>query len=92
MAYLSAGELSAGDIAEKFEMTKPSLSKHLRILEEAGLIVGDKRGQFIYYHLVEESLSNTVYGFLQMVCPGSMKLKREATSLIEKKKTNKKNA
>jgi DNA-binding transcriptional ArsR family regulator len=44
LAYLSHSDLTAGKIAEKFEMTKPSLSKHLSILENAGLIVGEKKG------------------------------------------------
>ena len=38
LAYLSAGELSAGELAERFDFSKPALSSHLRILEEAGLI------------------------------------------------------
>ncbi len=78
LAYLSASELTAGDIAERFDISKPSISKHLSILENAGLIVGDKRGQFIHYRLVEENLVNTLNGFVQEVCPVSRPLKRES--------------
>lgn len=78
LAYLSASELTAGDIAERFDISKPSISKHLSILENAGLIVGDKRGQFIHYKLVEENLVNTLNGFVQEVCPVSRPLKRES--------------
>ena len=42
LAYLSATELTAGEIAERFEISKPSMSKHLSILENAGLIVGER--------------------------------------------------
>ncbi len=85
LAYLSETELSAGDIAARFEMTKPSLSKHLRILETAGLIVSDKRGQFVFYRLQEDTLANTLASFMQSLCPISQGLKKESRELAKKK-------
>lgn len=81
LAYLSDGELTAGQIAERFSMTKPSLSKHLKLLESSGLIISDKRGQFVFYRLVEDNLATTLNGFLQAVCPVSRKLKKEARDI-----------
>jgi ArsR family transcriptional regulator len=81
LAYLSDAELTAGEIAARFEMSKPAISKHLSILENAGLIHGDKRGQFIHYSLVRDSLVNTLNGFVQEVCPVSKPLKRESRRL-----------
>jgi len=81
LAYLSAAELTAGEIAARFAMTKPAISKHLSILENAGLIRGEKRGQFIHYALVRENLVNTLNGFVQEVCPVSKPLKRESRRL-----------
>ena len=78
LAYLSAAELTAGEIAARFAMTKPAISKHLSILENAGLIRGEKRGQFIHYALVRENLVNTLNSFVQEVCPVSGPLKRES--------------
>ena len=78
LAYLSATDLTAGEIAARFAMTKPAISKHLSILENAGLIRGEKRGQFIHYALVRENLVNTLNGFVQEVCPVSKPLKRES--------------
>ncbi len=78
LAYLSEASLTAGEIAERFDMTKPSLSKHLRILEGAGLVASEKRGQFVHYALVRESLVNTLNGFVQEVCPVSKPLKAES--------------
>lgn len=86
LAYLSETELSAGDIATRFEMTKPSLSKHLRILESAGLIASDKRGQFVFYRLQGDNLANTLATFMQAVCPVSQGLKKESRALASKKK------
>ena len=47
-------------------------------MENAGLIRGEKRGQFIPYALVRENLANTLNGFVQEVCPVSNPLKRES--------------
>ena len=77
LAYLSGGRLSAGEISARFDMAKPSISKHLSILQNAGLITGEKEGQFVYYSLVEENFVNTLNGYLQEVCPVSRPLKRE---------------
>jgi DNA-binding transcriptional ArsR family regulator len=81
LAYLSEAELTAGEIAARFEMSKPAISKHLSILEGAGLIQGVKRGQFIHYSLVPDNLANTLNGFVQEVCPVSKPLKRESRKL-----------
>lgn len=81
LAYLAEAELTAGEIASRFSMSKPSISKHLAILENAGLIKGEKRGQFVHYALVRENLVNTLNGFVQEVCPVSRPLKRESKRL-----------
>jgi ArsR family transcriptional regulator len=78
LAYLSATDLTAGDIAARFEISKPSVSKHLSILENAGLVRSEKRGQFIHYSLVRDNLVNTLNGYVQEVCPVSKPLKRES--------------
>jgi DNA-binding transcriptional ArsR family regulator len=85
LAYLSSTELTAGQIAERFEISKPSISKHLSILENAGLISGERRGQFIHYRLVSDSLVNTLNGYIQEVCPVSRPLKRESARLRKSK-------
>src|SRR5262249_49946772 len=81
LAYLSGADLTAGEIADKFDISKPSVSKHLSILENAGLIVGRRQGQFIHYSLVQDNLVNTLNGYLQEVCPVSRPLKRESARL-----------
>ena len=60
LAYLNEGELTAGEIGSRFDFSKPALSGHLRILEDAGLISREKRGQFVYFQLVPDRLANTV--------------------------------
>lgn len=48
---LRGGDLNAGEIAERFAMTKPSISHHLDLLRQAGLVESVKQGQFITYSL-----------------------------------------
>ncbi len=78
LAYLNEGELTAGEIASRFDFSKPALSGHLRILEEAGLITREKRGQFVHFRLVPERLANTVFAWAAELCPVAGPLKRES--------------
>jgi len=84
LAYLSSSSMTAGEIAERFDISKPSLSKHLSILESAGLIEREKKGQFVHYSIVQDNLVNTLNGYIQEVCPVSKPLKKES-----KEKANK---
>ena len=85
LAYLAHAELSAGEIASRFEMSKPAVSQHLAVLENAGLIASEKRGQFVYYRLVPDNLANTLNGYLQEVCPVSRPLKAESAKIARKR-------
>jgi len=86
LAYLAHAELSAGEIAARFEMSKSSVSQHLTVLEAAGLVSSDKRGQFVYYRLVADNLVNTLSEFVQEVCPVSRPLRRESAALARRKR------
>lgn len=48
---LKEQDMNAGEIANQFNISKPSISHHLDILKRADLIVGEKKGQFIEYSL-----------------------------------------
>lgn len=88
LAYLSATSLTAGEIAARFDMTKPSISKHLSVLESADLIRSEKKGQFVHYSLVRESLVNTLNSFVQEVCPVSRPLKRESRRIAGQRESS----
>jgi DNA-binding transcriptional ArsR family regulator len=51
LEILKEKDLTAGEIAEQFDISKPSISHHLDILKQAGLLVAVKEGQFIFYSL-----------------------------------------
>lgn len=81
LAYLSAQELTAGEIAGRFAMSAPAVSRHLSILETAGLISSERRGQYVYYQLNRDNLVNTLTGFAFEICPRGRPLKRESRQL-----------
>ncbi len=49
LTMLRKRDMSAGEIADKFNISKPSISHHLEILKRAGLVSSEKQGQFIIY-------------------------------------------
>ena len=83
LAYLSETSLTAGEIAERFDMSKPSLSKHLQILVNAGLITSDKRGQFVHYAVADDNLLGTLTNYLSAFCPVGGPLKKESAAMAK---------
>src|SRR5208282_4490457 len=66
---LQKGERSAGEIVSLFEMTAPSVSRHLSILMGAGLAVPRRDGNRIYYRLEADALVQSLNEFMSAVCP-----------------------
>lgn len=58
LEMLAAGDLSAGEIASHFSISAPSVSHHLHILKEAGLVEDTRIRQSIVYHLRREKLED----------------------------------
>ena len=69
LAYLSKAELTTTELAERFAMSTPAISRHLSVLENAGLVRSERRGQRVLYSLVPDNLVNTLTGFAFEVCP-----------------------
>lgn len=66
LELLRGDDLTAGEIAEHFEITKPSLSHHLNILKAAELVDAERHGQSIVYSLnttVLQDLMSWFYSF-----------------------------
>jgi ArsR family transcriptional regulator len=53
---LSCGELCACVILEKFNITQPTLSHHMKSLRESELVIGRKEGKWMYYSLSEKTV------------------------------------
>ncbi len=54
---LSSGDRNAGQIAESFSVSRPAISRHLRVLREAGLVVATERAQQRIYRLQPQQLA-----------------------------------
>lgn len=81
LAYVAEAPLSAGDIAQRFEMSQPAISKHLSILEGAGLVWRKRDGMHVFYGMEQETLAGTLATFMQAVCPPSRALKKESRAM-----------
>lgn len=66
---LRQGELAAGEIASRFPISGPSVSRHLGVLKGAGLVVERREANRIIYALAEDRLALCVGRFLSAVCP-----------------------
>jgi DNA-binding transcriptional ArsR family regulator len=53
---LAVGETSFGEIADKFEMSRPAVSQHLKVLREAGIVTARVDAQRRIYRLTDEGL------------------------------------
>lgn len=69
---LKAGPLAAGEIAARFHISGPSISRHLAALHQAGLVSSQRDANRIVYTLVPETLALAVGDFLSAVCPSQV--------------------
>lgn len=66
LQLLRSRDMSAGELAEHFESSKPTLSRHFSILQEADLIQGTKKGTTITYRLNVTFLEETLLAMMEM--------------------------
>ena len=70
LEMLKSGSKSAGEIAEAFHVSKPTMSGHFAKLKEAGLIQADQRGTTILYSLNLSMLEEVLLGFMGRIGTG----------------------
>lgn len=63
LELLRSADLTAGELADHFDMTKPSISHHLNTLKAAGLVDAEREGQSIVYSLNTSVLQNLMTWF-----------------------------
>lgn len=63
---LKEKDMNAGEIAERFNISKPSISHHLDILKRADLITSEKKGQFVEYSLNTSILEDLIKWILNL--------------------------
>jgi ArsR family transcriptional regulator, arsenate/arsenite/antimonite-responsive transcriptional repressor len=62
---LGEKDMTAGEISDNFQMSKPSISNHLKILKAADLVIDEKQGQYIYYSLNSTILQDVIKWLLE---------------------------
>ncbi len=63
---LKEKDMTAGQIADHFQISKPSISHHLDLLKQAGLITSEKKGQFVQYSLNTSILEDILAWILNL--------------------------
>ncbi len=74
---LESGRLSVSDLADAVDTSQPNVSKHLKLLQDAGLVARRQEGNSVYYTIADES----VFELCDVVC-GSLKEKFEERSAV----------
>ncbi len=67
IAFLSQTALSTSDLAERFSLSPPAVSRHLTLLENAGLVVSERQGQRVLYRLNRSVLLDALARFASQV-------------------------
>jgi len=63
---LKKGDLAAGEIAEHFNISKPSISYHLDLLKRADLVLSIKKGQYVVYSLNTSVVDEVINWLIQL--------------------------
>ena len=82
LQLVTAKELSAGEIASRFEITRPAVSQHLGVLREAGLVSERREGTRRLYSLRPEGFDD-LKSFLEAFCDEGLERLKEAAELEE---------
>lgn len=81
--HLRQGELAAGDIASRFDLAAPTVSRHLGVLKNAGLVIERRDGNRILYAAAQDRNAATLTDFLGAVCP-TQQVQRRKTARKER--------
>ena len=63
LAALAQEALTTAELAERFALSAPGMSRHLSVLENAGLVASRRQGQRVLYSLVRDTLMEALSGF-----------------------------
>lgn len=67
LKLLEGQSLCVNDIVEQFDLAQPTISKHLSVLREAGLVRNERRGQQVFYRTDLSAISEVLMGFLSQL-------------------------
>jgi DNA-binding transcriptional ArsR family regulator len=67
IAFLAQTALSTTDLAARFGMSAPAVSRHLSVLQRAGLVAAERQGQRVLYRLNRDALLDALAGFASVI-------------------------
>ncbi|MYM37359.1 autorepressor SdpR family transcription factor [Duganella sp. FT50W] len=76
LRLLRGGEMTAGELAERFDMSKPTMSHHFSVLAEADLITRRREGQTIWYGLNTTVLQDVLAWMMDLAGPDTQARKK----------------
>ena len=79
LVHLRHGELSAGEIAGRFDIAAPTISRHLGVLKGAALVSERRDGNRILYSAAQDTIVATLTDFLRSVRPTQQPARRKNT-------------
>ena len=71
LRQLSQGELTTSELAARFPISAPAVSRHLSVLENAGLVASRRDGQRVLYALVRDTVIEALSGFAAELAMGA---------------------
>lgn len=86
LRLLRDGPLTSGDIAAKFNSSWPTISRHLAVLRDAGLVVPQRKGQEIYYELNTSVFQDLVQHLVDWVAPTAARAKATTRPRVRARK------
>lgn len=84
LRLLAGGELSAGEVASRFDVTAPAISQHLKVLREAGLVNERREGTRRLYSVRAAGLAD-LHSFLGEVLPDRLELLKQVAEAEERR-------
>jgi ArsR family transcriptional regulator, repressor of sdpIR and other operons len=80
LRLLRDGPLTSGDIADRFQSSWPTISRHLAVLRDAGLVVTERRGQEILYELDTSVFQDLIQHLMEWTRPTRATARRASKS------------
>lgn len=69
LEMLRSGPRTSGEIADKFSTSWPTISRHLSVLKDAGLILAERNGQQVVYELNTTVFQDVIEGLIKLLRP-----------------------
>ena len=81
LGLLAQGERTTSELAARFGVSAPAVSRHLSVLESAGLVASRREGQRVLYALVRDTVVDALSAFAAELAPGAGPSRRQRDAI-----------